>query len=267
MLYSKLLALLFRSWYGKPKVVAEGDASALVLVADGCGGIDLCVIALRHLLGREGDPRLVRMIAWGHGFGRWYADLTDAANHRRGSDRVVAEVLAWRDRHPSVPVYLVGKSGGAWIVVRALEALPAGSVEAAVLLAPAVSPGYDLAPALRAVRREVVSFWSPLDLIVLGLGTGIFGTMDGVRSASAGLRGFREPSPPPDPAATPAPARLRQVRWRPRMALKGYLGGHVGPDSPAFLEAYVLPLFRHDGLAEKVQLPRESSPSGPAPIT
>ena len=37
--------------------------------------------------------------------------------------------------------------------------------------------------------------------------------------------------------------RLRQVRWRPEMASSGYLGGHVGPDSPAFLRKYVVPLL------------------------
>jgi hypothetical protein len=28
------------------------------------------------------------------------------------------------------------------------------------------------------------------------------------------------------------------------MASTGYLGGHVGPDSPAFLRKYVVPLLR-----------------------
>ena len=45
-------------------------------------------------------------------------------------------------------------------------------------------------------------------------------------------------------------AKLRQVRWAPRMATTGYLGGHVGPDSPIFLRNYVVPLLRAgpDGL-------------------
>ncbi len=243
MLYSKLLATFFHAWFGEPPPIAEGDASALVLVADGVGGIDLCGFGLRYVAGQQAEPRLVRIVHWGHGLGRWHADLTDVPNHRRWSEAVAAEILAWRERHPSVPVYLVGKSGGAWIMVGALERLPAGSVESAVLLAPALSPGYDLAGALRAVRREVVVFWSPLDLAILGLGTWLFGTSDGVHSAAAGLVGFREPSPPPGGDGPARPARLRQVRWRPSMALKGYLGGHVGPDSPAFLRAYVVPLL------------------------
>ena len=37
----------------------------------------------------------------------------------------------------------------------------------------------------------MVVFWSPLDVFVLGLGTRVFGTIDRVRSVSAGLVGFR----------------------------------------------------------------------------
>jgi hypothetical protein len=142
-------------------------------------------------------------------------------------------------------VYLVGKSGGTGVIVRALENLPDGAVDVAVLIAPAISPDYDLTRALRAVRREMVVFWSPLDLIVLGAGTKLFGTIDRVKTVSAGMVGFRPPGTPADGVEQRAQYdKLRQVRWRPRMSSTGYLGGHVGPDSPAFLRKYVVPLLR-----------------------
>ena len=137
---------------------------------------------------------------------------------------------------------LVGKSGGAGIVVWALESLPDDSVEVAVLIAPALSPTYDLARAMRAVRREMVVFWSPLDVIILGLGTRLFGTIDQVKSVSAGMVGFRPPASSDDPNRVQY-AKLRQIRWRPEMAATGSLGGHLGSDSPAFLRKYVLPLL------------------------
>jgi pimeloyl-ACP methyl ester carboxylesterase len=181
-------------------------------------------------------------VRWGHGFGRWFADLTDVANHQAQSRVVVEIVSGWLLENPSKPVFLVGKSGGTWIVVKALEDLPSGSVEAVVLLAAAISPDYDLSPALRAVKRELVSFWSPLDVVVLGIGTWIFKTTDRVRSVSAGLVGFRRPKTLDD-AGERLYERLRQVRWEPKMAKTGYFGGHVGPDSPAFLRRYVVPLL------------------------
>ena len=89
----------------------------------------------------------------------------------------------------------------------------------------------------------MVVFWSPLDVIVLGAGTRIFGTIDRVKSRRRGA-GRVPHAGPADDARSAQYAKLRQVRWRPGMASTGYLGGHVGPDSPAFLRKYVVPLLR-----------------------
>jgi hypothetical protein len=91
----------------------------------------------------------------------------------------------------------------------------------------------------------MVVFWSPLDLFILGAGTCVFGTADRVWTASAGLVGFRIPPPlTVSGSHLDGPyAKLRQVRWAPRMVATGYLGGHLGPDSPFFLKNYVVPLL------------------------
>lgn len=237
MIYTTLLTKLFRLRYGVPRAVEPGPGSGLVVVADGVGGLLLCGTALQHVMGAGGGPHRVDLHEWGHGFGRWHADLTDVANHRTQATALAARVEAWRADRPGTPVYLVGKSGGSGVVVRALEMLGPGAVEAAVLLAPALSPGYDLGPALAAVRREMVVFWSPYDVFILGLGTRLFGTFDRVRAVGAGLTGFRA-----EGEAT-AGGKLRQVRWRPEMIASGYFGGHIGPDHPDFLRRYVVPLL------------------------
>jgi pimeloyl-ACP methyl ester carboxylesterase len=243
MIYTKFLGMLFRLRYGKPPEIPEGAETGLLLVADGCGGIELCELGVRQVMGERGGLTRVRVVRWGHGFGRWHADLSDVANHEAQSRWVVEQVRAWLEREPSKPVFLVGKSGGTWIVVKALEGLPGESVEAVVLLAPAISPDYDLSKALRAVGREMVSFWSPLDVVVLGAGTWLFKTADRVRSFSAGLVGFRTPAGLDVEGRSLYATRLRQVRWRAEMARSWYLGGHVGPDSPPFLRKYVVPLL------------------------
>jgi len=253
MIYTTLLSSIFRLRYGEPAEVEPGPGSGLVLVADGVGGLHLCGVGLKYVMGSTGGPHAVRLHNWGHGFGRWHADLTDVANHRDQAARLADEVLAWKAERPGSPVYLVGKSGGTGVVVRALERLDAGAVEAAVLLAPALSPAYDLSRALESVRREMVVFWSPLDVIILGLGTRVFGTIDRVRSVSAGLVGFR--------AGGGQGAKLRQVRWRPAMMASGYFGGHVGPDSPAFLRRYVVPLLTAEPTAD-VGFPAGVKPAG-----
>jgi hypothetical protein len=244
MVYSRLVKKIFRTVYGEPPDLSEGrDGWGLVLVADGVGGLDLCGTGLRYVMGAKKLPYVVKVIPWGHGLGRWHADLTNAENRDAKARSIADEVRAFRAGRPGAPVFLVGKSGGTGLVVKALEGLDEGSVDVAVLISPAISPAYDLTRALRTVRREMVVFWSPLDVFVLGAGTRIFGTIDRIKSVSAGLVGFRPPSPGTDEQKE-AYARLRQVRWGPKMASTGYLGGHVGPDSPAFLRKYVVPLLR-----------------------
>jgi hypothetical protein len=244
LLYSTMLKAIFRARFGEPPDLSSGrEGRGLVLVADGVGGLDLCGTGLRYVMGALKIPYHVRVVSWGHGLGRWHADLTNAANRDLRAREIADAVMAYRGEHPAAAVFLVGKSGGTGLVVKALEHLPADAVEAAVLLSPALSPTYDLSRALQAVRREMVVFWSPLDVIVLGAGTRIFGTIDRIKTVSAGMVGFR----PPAACHADHPARYRklhQVRWRPKMAATGYLGGHVGPDNPAFLRKYVVPLLR-----------------------
>jgi pimeloyl-ACP methyl ester carboxylesterase len=266
MLYSSLVKTFFRMLYGEPPdLSADGDGRGLVLVADGCGGHDLGGTCLRYVMGALDAPYVVQVVPWGHGFGRWHADLTDAVNRDARAREMADAVIAFRTRRPRAPVFLVGKSAGTGLVVKALEHLPDDAVKAAVLLAPALSPTYDLTRALCAVRREMVVFWSPLDIIVLGLGTRIFGTIDRIKSVSAGMVGFRPPEPRDDEQWAQY-RKLRQVRWHPGMAPTGYLGGHVGPDSPAFLRKYVVPLLRVAD-DEGEELRPVSRPQRTAPIT
>jgi hypothetical protein len=251
-IYRLLLGPPAPAWaeIGLSRSAAERDASGpqgLVLVADGVGGFDLCGAGLAHAMGAEKTPHSILVFPWGHGFGRWLADLTDVSNRDAMARRMADSIARFKDARPAGPVFVVAKSGGSGVVVKALELLDPHAVERAILLAPAVSPGYDLTDALRAVRSEMVVFWSPLDLIILGAGTRIFGTIDRIRTASAGLVGFKKPDGGLNGDCQCQPYdKLRQVRWRPQMAATGYLGGHLGPDSPLFLRRYIVPLLRVD---------------------
>jgi hypothetical protein len=257
---SWLTSILVEPWYrmayGAPLEESTLDSGprrehegrrqpGLVLVAGGVGGLDLCGIGLRYVLGAERLKYAIQIFPWSHGLGRWHADLTDVG-HRDAKAGLIAETIrAYKSGRPGDPVFLVAKSGGSGVVVKALELLEKQDVERVVLLAPALSPGYDLTRALGAVRRDVIVFWSPLDVVILGAGTRVFGTIDRIKSVSAGLVGFQSPAAGPlDDARCHPYGKLRQVRWRPGMAATGYFGGHLGPDSPVFLRKYVVPLLR-----------------------
>jgi hypothetical protein len=257
---SKIVAPVYRLFFGPPLAGLEtvhpaGGADpprhqALTIVADGVGGFDVCGTGLQYIMGAAGLSHAVEVYPWGHGSGRWLADLTDVAN-RDAKARSIAEMVKnFKMARPEGLVFLVAKSGGAGVVICALERLEADAVERVVLLAPALSPKYDLSQALHAVHREIVVFWSPLDVFILGLGTLIFGTIDRVHTAGAGLVGFAQPGFA-QPAlrgslesSNCAYSRVRQIRWRPAMITTGYLGGHFGTDSPLFLKKYVLPLLQ-----------------------
>lgn len=240
MITTAMLRTMFRTIYGPtPELPATEGCTGLVLLADGIGGFDLCGMGLRHAAGQAGLTHEVRVISWGHGLGRWHRDLTNVANHEAQADAIAAAALEFQQQNPGAPVYLVGKSGGTGIIVKTLERLPELSVECAVLLSSALSPGYDLSKALRAVRREMTVFWSPFDVFILGVGTHVFGTVDRVNTVSAGLVGFQKPAGADDLQYR----KLRQIKWSPQMMPTGNLGGHVGVDSPAFLRKYVVPLL------------------------
>jgi hypothetical protein len=112
------------------------------------------------------------------------------AEARKVADLIIKQYQA----HPTTPVYLSCHSGGTAIMTWALELLPDDvKVESVFMFAPALSPQYDLSKALRHVKQKLYVFSSPHDFVVLGHGTRMFGTMDGVRCDAAGLNGFVQP--------------------------------------------------------------------------
>lgn len=104
----------------------------------------------------------------------------------------VADLITERFRkNPGLHIILAGHSGGTGIAVWALEKLPEDvKIDKLLLLASALSPGYDLSKALSHVRGKCFSFCSENDVLVLGVGTKTFGTIDGVKTEAAGEFGF-----------------------------------------------------------------------------
>jgi pimeloyl-ACP methyl ester carboxylesterase len=219
---------------------AESRDKGVVYLIDGVGGFGLAPKVMETALAEAGVAHELRNFYWSHGFGRWYVDLTDDENLRRKASELADSIMEHRTRSGR-PVYIIAKSGGTAIALTALAQLPAESVERVVLLSSAVSPNYDLVPALRAVRIDVVSFWSPKDKFILGFGTSMFGTADGVMGESAGLIGFRMPELNCD-ADRALYRKLRQIEWDESMRKTYNYGTHIGTSMPLFVRQYVAPL-------------------------
>jgi hypothetical protein len=237
------LACQLGTAHGGPQSNSSSPTAGIVFVAEGIGGLDFIARAAQSSLIHAGLPHEVRIFTWTHGEGHFLKDLQDTVHLLHKADELAAEVLRVKERDPRRPVYLVGKSGGAGLVLAAAERLPPCTLERIVLLSAAVSPTYDLRQALRATRTEIVSFYSGYDQLVLGLGTREFGTIDRVYGPSAGLNGFRIPTnlTPEDQALY---ERLIQIPWRPAMIREGNLGTHTGTSMPAFIGKEVAPWLK-----------------------
>src|SRR5262249_44124283 len=136
-------------------VVPPPGARGVLFCADGAGDSVGVTRAFQQGFARQGIPLHVERVRWSHGRGRILADQVDSCNVEVEGRRLAARVGAWRASCPGSPVYLVGHSAGCAVVLSAAESLPPGSVDTAVLLAPAVSADYDLRPTLACARRGV----------------------------------------------------------------------------------------------------------------
>ena len=201
----------------------------LVLSLDGVGGYNWLNRLLRRGLREGGVKSAIVLYHWSVGpLGLWFSDLM-LRRRNRASAAILAEYIAeYRRRMPGRPVTLIGHSGGGGIAAWVLEALPEGcQVDRAMLLSPALSPRYNLARALLAVRDRLYVAYSWTDIGLMAVGTTLFGTIDGPHTPCAGLIGFRLPR---NLSAEERAAyrKVRQIGWRPQMIRDGNWGDHTG---------------------------------------
>jgi pimeloyl-ACP methyl ester carboxylesterase len=136
---------------------------------------------------------------------------------------------------------IVCHSGGAGIAVWALERLPSDvKVDTLIMIAPALSQRYDLSKALAHVRGKAFALTSVNDVLVLGAGTRMFGTIDGVKEEAAGLRGFTTP----DGADAKKYEKLVQLPYDEAWMQLDNIGDHIGPMSRTFAREYVSQLLQ-----------------------
>jgi pimeloyl-ACP methyl ester carboxylesterase len=224
-----------------PPVLAAGQRG-VIFCADGAGGWGATTAPLREAVAETHAPLAVERVEWSHGFLRVLADQMDCNHARAEGEALARRVAEYRRACPGGEVYLLGHSAGTEVVLAAAEALPPDSVDRIVLLAPSLSAGYDLRPALRAVRGGIDVFYSKRDWGYLGAGVTIVGTADGRwLTAAAGRVGFEPVIETPADAALYG--RLHQHAWDACVRWTGNHGGHYGSHQPAFLRAYVLPLL------------------------
>ncbi len=231
---------------GGGRAPANPPAPGIVFVLGGIGGLDPIQTWAPLVLPHAGVPHEIRVFEWTHGKCRVLRDLQDTRHLCAQGARLAEEVLAIKSREPWRPIYLVGHSAGTGVILAATEHLPPATVERIVLLSAAVSPGFDLTAALKATRREVVSFHSTFDRLTLGLGTTLFGTVDRLYVTSAGAEGFVVPDEL-DAEGGKLYERLVQVPWTMKWFFECcYTGPHHANCMPLFLSHRIAPWLMPD---------------------
>jgi len=261
-----LLALALLSGCTAPSALRSRDRykNGVVYVLPGIEGKSPFNRNLAIGLDEGGVRSAIEVHDWTYGVpGANVFNLINIDRNRREARYLVDKIVRQRDRYPGSPVVLIGHSGGGGIAVLALEALPPGrQIDLAVLLAPAISPEYDLSASLRRTRAGIHNFYSNKDIGLLMVGTTVFGNVDRDRGPSAGAVGFRLPDTAAETVKSLYGEKLKQVAWGPRLREVGASGTHMGWTSREFAREYLAPLIlrAEAAAAAEASLPPRSDP-------
>jgi hypothetical protein len=219
--------------------ITEGG---IVFAIDGAGNFQAASQSVRAVAEHDHLPVQVVTVEWSHGYGRIIADQIGYAYARTQGCQLANEVRQFRLEHPAVPIYVMAHSAGSAVAVTALENLPPDTIDRAIFLAPSLSAGYDLRPALNAVKYGLHVFYSQHDTAYLGVWTGILGNSDRRWGPSSGRIGFQIACDSPEDAFLFQ--KLFQRPWQPVDRAAGNDGKHYGDYQPDFVRQHILPLLK-----------------------
>jgi hypothetical protein len=183
-----------------PYTTQERYDQGLVLLLPGIEGVGGNVWNLQRGLDEGGVPYALQIYPWGFpvpGFGM-LVNQTDVSANRAAGARLAQVIRQYQAQYPGRPVFVAGHSGGGGVSVFAAESLSARSdtpVEGIFLLSASLSANYPLGTALASTKRGIVNVYNPNDTGLLGVGTGVFGNVDGGTGDSCGRTGLYTSDP------------------------------------------------------------------------
>ena len=226
--YCKLVSIVWAA-----RLPARADTPArrrrgLTIILGGIEGPSVYNLNMARGILRSRHRGAVVRFDWNKGvpFVRSLVNLIDTRHQERQAAAIVEYIVTYRREHAEAPIHLVAQSGGCWITIRVLESLPSEiCIQTAVMIAPSMSPGYDISRAADRCAGGLFSFGSAGDYFFLGLGTLMFGTSDRVFTPSAGLLGWHYQHP-----------KFTDARWHPAWLWMGNLGNHTMSGATHFME-------------------------------
>jgi pimeloyl-ACP methyl ester carboxylesterase len=215
--------------------------SHVIVFVPGVSGDGPWYGGLKRELRRSDPGAFVQVHAWGAPLPLFMLNFSNRAIHYSAERRLARRVHQLRARYPLATIDVVAHSAGCGVALGGLARLEAPQVRTVVLIAPSVSPKYDLSPALARIAGDVHVFHSERDTLLLSWRTRNFGTYDRVKTAAAGHVGFDLSRLAPD-----LRARVHQHPHQPDWRKLGNDGSHDGPLARAFVARVVVPLLCDD---------------------
>src|SRR5438046_1276178 len=128
------------------------EGQNLVVLVPGCAGDGFWYNGLRESVAAAQPARTVRTFEWGLPLPFYMLNLQDDKIHNKAEKSLAKAIKSWRDRYPAGHLTLLGHSAGCGVILGSLRRMDKPvDVENVVLLAPSVSPDYEITPALRQV--------------------------------------------------------------------------------------------------------------------
>jgi hypothetical protein len=229
----------------KPATTQSSEASVWLFHLPGMGGLMNIDRNVTNGMVAGGVAARSEIYDW-TGTDRGLVALGNVTRHEEQS-RLVAERItrAVREEHPS-RIIVTSHSAGTGIAVWALEQLPDDvMIDDLVMIASALSPEYDLSRALKHVRHRAYAFNSELDVLVLGTGCKVFGTVDRIKTDAGGRVGFVVPREPSVPGQY---EKFEQMPYDPDWMRFYNNGEHIGAMSRTFARKVIAPVLLGKGL-------------------
>jgi len=218
--------------------VLNSEASDEVIMVPGIGGDGPEYGGVCRALADAGNKDRIQVFDWGYHWPLFFVNISSGNLHEETEKKLAAFIEAWHQKNPRARIVLIGHSAGAGVILGTVARLDdaTGDVGPIILLAPAVSPDYDLRPALRHCRTIHV-FFSTEDDFWQGFGPSLFGEYDRTHRDGAGRWGFtlqnRDAS---------QRARVVQHPYDKQWDKLGNHGGHFGWLSHDFVMRVLEPL-------------------------
>jgi len=213
---------------------ATPGASRVVVFVPGVSGDGPWYAGLKRGLG---DVR-IETHSWGAPLPLFAMNFSNRRIHDEAEAKLARRLRKLVQDHRPARVDIVAHSAGCGVALGALRQIDRPIVTSVVLLAPSVSPTYDLARSLAHVQGNIHAFHSDRDTLFLSWRTSNFGTYDNVRAKAAGNAGFDLSALAPE-----LRGRIVQHAYDPAWRELGNDGSHDGPLAQAFVKRVVAPLL------------------------